>query len=274
MQITKIKSIFFVLCGFMLPLSLAWADQPKPWQIYFQEPATPTMELAYDLHNVVLYIITFIALFVFAIMGIIIFRFRAKQNPHPSKRSHHTLLEFIWTAVPVVILLVIAVPSFKLMFYMDKAKNPELTLKLTGHMWYWHADYPEHQVGFDSNLIPDDQLKKGQLRLLEVDNQIVIPVATTVRLLLTGADVVHSWAVPSFGVKKDCVPGRLNETWIYVNKEGIYRGQCSELCGMKHGFMPIVVRVVSKEEFQKWLTQAKQKFANLDNQSIQQKRLV
>lgn len=261
MKIAKLVRFLWALPLSILLCTQVFADKPERWRLNFQEAATPVMEKVHDLHNLIMIILTLVAIFVFAIMGIIIYKFRASKNPKASSRSHNTLLEVIWTAAPVLILLIIAVPSFKLIFYIDKAKDPELTLKITGHMWYWSYEYPEHQVAFDSNIIPDDQLKPGQLRLLEVDNQIIVPVKTTVRLLFTAADVLHSWTVPSFGVKKDCVPGRLNEAWIYVEREGTYYGQCSEICGMKHGFMPIAVKVVSKEEFQKWLLTSKTKAA-------------
>lgn len=238
-------------------ITSAFASQPEKWRYNFQDSATPVMDRIHDLHNLVMIIIILIAILVFAILGLIIYKFRVAKNPVASNTSHNTILEIFWTAIPVLILLVIAVPSFKLIFYIDKAKDPELTLKVTGHMWYWSYEYPEHKISFDSNIIPDDQLKEGQLRLLEVDNQIIVPVKTTVRLLFTAADVLHSWTIPAFGVKKDCVPGRLNEAWIFVEREGTYYGQCSEICGMKHGFMPIVVKVVSKEEFQKWLQTSK-----------------
>lgn len=240
----------------------AAASQPHDWQIYFQEAATPVAEHVHDLHHIVLVIITFVALFVLFLTGYIAFRFRASKNPTPSKRSHHTLLEIVWTTIPVLILLVIALPSFKLIFEMDKAKDPEMTLKITGNMWFWKYEYPEHDITFESRLIQDKDLKPGQLRLLEVDNQIVVPVDTTIRLLFTASDVLHSWTIPSFGVKKDCVPGRLNEAWIHVTKPGVYYGQCSELCGMQHGFMPIAVKVVSKEEYANWLKEAKTKYSS------------
>jgi cytochrome c oxidase subunit 2 len=250
-----------------------FADKPERWHFNFQEAATPVMEKIHELHNLVMLILVLVALFVFAIMGLIIYKFRASKNPTPSTKAHNTLLEVIWTAAPVLILLIIAVPSFKLIFYMDKAKDPELTLKITGHMWYWSYEYPEQKIAFDSTIIPDDQLKPGQLRLLEVDNQIIVPVNTTIRLLFTAVDVLHSWTVPSFGVKKDCVPGRLNEAWIYVEREGTFYGQCSEICGMKHGFMPIVVKVVSKEEFQKWVGSSKTKVAHLNHPALDSKTM-
>lgn len=239
------------------------ADKPEPWEYNFQAAATPVMEKVHELHELIMVILVLVAVFVFAILGFIIFKFRESKNSKPSTTAHNTTLEVVWTAIPVVILLIIAVPSFKLIFYADKAVNPDLTLKVTGHMWYWSYEYPDHSVSFDSTIIADADLKPGQMRLLEVDNQIILPVKTTVRLLFTAADVIHSWTVPSFGVKKDCVPGRLNEAWIYVEREGTYYGQCSEICGMKHGFMPIAVKVVSKEEFQKWLEATKTKAASV-----------
>lgn len=261
----KIRIYSFLWCISFLSIltSGALANQPEKWRINFQDAATPVMQKVHDLHNLIMVILTLIAVFVFIILGYILFKFRASKNPVPSKTSHNTLLEVVWTAIPVLILLVIAVPSFKLIFYMDKAKDPEMTLKVTGHMWYWSYEYPEHKIAFDSNMIQEKDLQPGQLRLLEVDNQIIVPVNTTVRLLFTAADVLHSWTIPAFGVKKDCIPGRLNESWIYVEKIGTYYGQCSEICGMKHGFMPIVVKVVSKEEFQKWLESNGTKTASL-----------
>lgn len=273
----KIDKIYGYLWAMFLAGACAtnvFANQPEEWRATFQDAATPVMQRISDLHYLIMIIILLIAVFVFVVLGLIIFRFRASKNPVPSKRSHNTLLEVIWTAIPVLILLVIAVPSFKLIFYMDKAKDPEMTVKITGHMWYWSYEYPEQKVAFDSNIIPEDQLKPGQKRLLDVDNQIVVPVNTTIRLLFTAADVIHSWTIPAFGVKKDCVPGRLNEAWIYVEKEGTYYGQCSEICGMKHGFMPIVVKVVSKEEFQKWLTSHNTKTALLDPMKQSMKAII
>ncbi len=247
--------------GFSAP---GYADKPKQWQLGFQEAVTPTMAHITDLHNVLLVIIGGVAVFVITTLLFILYRFRARQGREPSKRSHNPILEVIWTLVPVLILAAIAVPSFRLMWFIDKTVDPEMTVKVVANMWYWTYEYPEQNVGFDSNIIPDKDLLEGQLRLLSVDNEVVVPVNTNVRLLFTSSDVIHSWSVPSFGVKKDCIPGRLNETWIRVLKEGTYRGQCSELCGMNHGFMPIVVRAVAKENYQQWLAQAKEKFALSD----------
>jgi len=274
-KMAKILRFFWAL-----PLWAAWvtssfADKPERWHYNFQEAATPVMEKVHELHDLVMIIIAAVGILVLAILALIIYKFRATKNPVASARSHNTPLEVIWTAIPVLILLVIAVPSFKLIFYEDKAINPELTVKVTGHMWYWSYEYPDHNVSFDSTIIPDADLKPGQLRLLDVDNQIIVPVKTTVRLLFTAADVIHSWTVPSFGVKRDCVPGRLNEAWIFVEREGVYYGQCSEICGMKHGFMPIAVKVVSKEEFQKWLDASKAtKVAHLDLQLQTPKTII
>lgn len=259
------KSAFFrrILLPLLLFCPKVYADYPRAWEINFQKAATPVMARIHDLHDLVLIVVFSIAAFVLSLLFFIILRFRAAKNPKPSQRTHNPVLEVIWTAVPVIILLIIAVPSFKLMFYMDKAIKPEMEIRVTGNTWYWKYEYPEHKISFDSQIIPEADLKNGQLRLLEVDNQIVVPINTTVRLLFTSSDVVHSWAVPAFGVKKDCIPGRHNEAWINVAKEGVYYGQCSELCGMKHGFMPISVRAVSKEAFEVWLKGAKQKFAVL-----------
>jgi len=188
-------------------------------------------------------------------------RFNEKANPTPTKTSHNTALEVIWTIVPIIILVAIAVPSFKLLYFMDKTGKPEMTLKVTGSQWYWSYEYPDFgKIAFDSQIIPDADLKPGQKRLLEVDNRVVVPVDTNIRVLVTANTVIHAWAVPALGIKIDSVPGRMNETWMRVIRPGVYYGQCSELCGINHGFMPIAVEAVSKADFKKWLGKAKAKF--------------
>lgn len=238
-------------------ISIIFADFPRPWQIDFQDAASPVMEKIASLHQLLLIIIISIAVFVGLLLIYVIYRFNEKKNKVPSKTSHNTLLEIFWTAIPVAILGVIAVPSFKLLYYMDKTHNPEMTLKVTGHQWYWEYEYPDHGINFDSYMLTKDKLQAGQIRQLDVDREIVLPVNTNVRILVTSADVLHSWAVPSFGIKQDTVPGRLRETWVRINKEGKYYGQCSELCGQGHGFMPIAVKAISKDDFARWLADEK-----------------
>ena len=258
-MVKKIKLLFFMMfCG--LSTSLV-AGVPEPWQIGFQEAASPTMEKINELHTTVMWIITFIALFVFALLGYVVWRYRASRNPTPSKRSHHVLLEIVWTAIPALILVFIAFPSMKLLYFMDKTEKADMTLKIIGHQWYWTYEYPDEKVGFDSQMILDEDIKPGQIRLLSVDNEIILPVGKNVRLLMTSDDVLHAWAVPALGIKQDTIPGRLRETWVRINREGVFYGQCSELCGKGHGFMPIAVRAVSVEKYQEWLAQAKSKFA-------------
>jgi cytochrome c oxidase subunit 2 len=195
-------------------------------------------------------------------MAVVAVRFNARANPQPSKTSHNTVLEVLWTAVPIMILMVIAVPSFKLLYYQDKAVDAEMTIKAVGHQWYWSYEYPDHgDFTFDSLMIPEDELAPGEPRLLATDTQVVVPVDTTVRLLTTADDVIHSWAIPAFGVKIDSIPGRVSETWFRAERTGIFYGQCSELCGAYHGYMPIMVEVVTAEEFAAWVEQAKEEFA-------------
>ncbi len=245
------------------------AAEPKPWQMNFQPAATPVMEKITEFHNLLLTVEVGIVIFVLALMLIIIFKFNAKSNPEPSKVTHNTPLEVIWTVIPIVILIIFSVPSMKLLFFMDKAQNPEMTLKIVGHQWYWSYQYPDHGgFEFDSNMIPDEEIKPGQRRLLDVDNQVVLPANTEVRLLMTSEDVIHNWAIPAFGVKLDTVPGRTNETWVKVTKPGTYYGQCSELCGVNHGFMPVAVKVVSKDEFKQWVTKAKKEFAKVKDAPV------
>ena len=245
----------------ILTASGAWASQPVPWQMNFQPAATPIMERVTAFNELVFWITVVIMLFVLALLLYIVVRFRASANPVPSKTSHNTVLEVLWTVIPIVILIVIAIPSFKLLYYIDEVPESELTIKVVGHQWYWSYEYPDQEIAFESNVIPEDELKAGQIRLLEVGNRVMVPVATNIRILLTADDVIHAWAVPAFGIKFDTVPGRLAETWIHVNKEGVYYGQCSELCGAAHSKMPIAVEAVSKAKFEAWLKEAKVKFA-------------
>ncbi len=238
------------------------AEPLKDWQLGFQEASSPVMEKIDWLHNYVLIIITAITVFVTGLLVYVMIRFRRSANPNPSKTTHNVLIEIIWTAVPVLILIAIVVPSFRLLYFMDRHPNPEMTLKVIGYQWYWGYEYPDHgDFAFDSYMIPDEEIKEGQVRLLEVDNRVVLPVDTDIRILITAADVIHAWALPALGVKIDAVPGRTNETWVRIDEPGIYRGQCSELCGAYHGFMPVVIEAVSKEEFERWTKEAAEKFA-------------
>lgn len=236
---------------------------PREWELGFQPAFSPVMERVHEFHGLLLVIITAIVLFVLGIMGYIIIRFNAARNPVPSRTSHNTVLEVIWTAVPVLVLVVIAIPSLKLLYFSNKAQTPDMTLKVVGHQWYWTYNYPDHgDFSFDSIPVPSDSLQPGQPRLLAVDNPVVLPVGAVVQVLVSTEDVIHNWAVPSLGLKKDATAGRVNETWVQVNQEGTYYGMCSELCGVNHYFMPIEIRGVSKEAFAAWVDEAKQKFAS------------
>jgi cytochrome c oxidase subunit 2 len=250
----------------------AFADKPVPWQIDMQEPVTPIMHKIVDFHHALLIVITAITIFVTLLIAYVCIRFSAKNNPVPSKTSHNTLIEIIWTTVPVIILVAITIPSLKLLYYIEDVKDTEMTLKVIGNQWYWTYQYPDNDnITFDSNILKDDELKGG-IRLLEVDNRVVLPVDTTIRIQTTGADVIHDWAIPSFGVKLDAVPGRLNEGWTRIEKPGVYYGQCSELCGVGHGFMPIVIEAVSKAEFQAWVHEKTHKLADSGQQQLAAKK--
>jgi cytochrome c oxidase subunit II len=240
----------------------AVGGQPTAWQLNFQAAASPVAERIEDLHDLLLFITVAISVFVLALLAYVCIRYRADRHPVPSRRTHNTVLEIAWTAIPVLILVVIAIPSFKLLYFMDRAVNPEMTLKAIGRQWYWSYEYPDHgDFTFDAYMIADEDLQEGQLRLFDVDNRVVLPVETDVRLLTTATDVLHSWAVPALGVKLDAVPGKINETWLRINRPGIYYGQCSELCGAYHAFMPVMIEAVSKEEFDAWVQQAQEEFA-------------
>jgi cytochrome c oxidase subunit 2 len=253
---------FCALIGLAVGSGEAGAAQPEPWQLGFQPAASPVMAQLDSLHDLLLWIITLVSIFVLALLVYACLRFRASRSASPSRRTHHTLLEIAWTALPVLILVVIAIPSFKLLYFMDRVQEPEMTIKAVGHQWYWSYEYPDDgEFTFDAYLVADEDLQEGQPRLLATDNAVVLPVETDIRVLITATDVLHSWAVPAFGVKTDAVPGRVNETWVRIDEPGIYYGQCSELCGDFHGFMPIMVRAVSKEEFEAWTQQAQEQFA-------------
>lgn len=246
----------------------AWAGAPHNWQTGFIPPASKSMESIENLNDVLFVIISLITIFVLALLVYVMWRFSAKRNPVPSSRSHNALIEVIWTVVPILILVGIAIPSFKQLYFLGRIPaNIDMTIKATGHQWYWSYQYPDNGgFGFDAFMVADDQIKKdqGQLRLLETDNIVVLPVDTNVRVIVTADDVIHSWAVPALGVKIDAVPGRINELWFRAEKIGSFYGQCSELCGVNHGFMPIRIEVVSKEDFAKWIEGAKTKFAGAE----------
>lgn len=241
---------------------VALAEEPQAWQLGFQPAATPVMDHIEDFHNLLLVIVTAITLLVLVLLVVVIVRFNAKRNPTPSRTSHNTLIEVTWTVVPILILLVIAVPSFKLLYYQDRAVSPDMTVKVTGHQWYWSYAYPDSgNFQFDSIVVQDADLKPGQPRLLTVDNPLVVPEGATVRVLITADDVIHSWSVAPFGIKYDAVPGRVNETWFKAEKgPGMFYGQCSQLCGQGHGFMPIAVKVVSQSEFKAWVANAQKQY--------------
>ena len=244
--------------------ALAAPGQPWSWALGLQEAASPVMADITWFHNFLLVLITAITVFVLALLLIVMIRFNARANPTPSRTTHNALIEVVWTIAPVVILLAIAVPSFRLLFLELDAPKADLTVKATGKQWYWSYNYPDNgNFEFDSILVEDKDLKPDQPRLLTVDNEMVVPVNKVVHVLVTGADVIHSFAVPSFGIKIDAVPGRLNDTWFKATSEGRFHGQCSELCGKDHAFMPITVRVVNDAEFAAWVAQEK-KNAGLD----------
>lgn len=253
---------FIALLFISLP---TYADGiPKNWQLGFQEAASPVMQRLASFHDYLLIIIFGISIFVLLLLAYVCIRFSRKNNPTPSKTTHNVLIEIIWTLIPALILVSIAIPSFKNLYYMDKDHKTDMSIKVVAHQWYWSYEYNSEthgDFGFDSYMINDSDIKPGQIRLLDVDNPVVLPVETDVKIIITSADVIHSWAIPALGIKIDAIPGRVNETWLRINKKGTYYGQCSELCGTGHGFMPIAIRAVEKEEYNKWLAESKSKFS-------------
>ena len=259
---------FLLIISSLFVTSTVSADQPKDWQLGFQNAASESMRDIVNFHdNLLLPIIIAISVFVLFLMIYACIRFRASANPVPSKRTHNVAVEVLWTLIPCLILIVMAVPSFKILYKQDTIPKAEVTVKAVGYQWYWGYEYPDEKIAFDSLMIEDKDLKPGEPRLLATDTKIVVPVNKVVKVMITSTDVNHAWAMPAFGVKRDAIPGRINETWFKAEKEGIYYGQCSELCGVKHAFMPIEVHVVSDEKYASWLIEAKQKYAMEEDKS-------
>ncbi len=250
------------MAGFAFAVAgTASAQAPKPWQMGMQTAGSPVMEHIQSLHTLVLWIITLITLFVGGLIVWVLYRFNAQRNPVPSRVSHHTGLEVAWTVIPVLILVVIAIPSFRLVYFEDRTTAADMTIKVTGHQWYWEYTYPDQgNVDFSSYYIKDDD-QTPHLRLLDVDNPLVVPAGKNIRILTTSADVIHSFFIPSLGVQRYAIPGRTIETWVRVDKPGQYYGECNQICGTNHSFMPISIRAVTPEEFTAWVQQAKTKFA-------------
>jgi cytochrome c oxidase subunit 2 len=257
-----VSGVLVCFLAFSAP-ALAGSGLPTPWQIDFQTPASPVMEAIYSFHAFLTILSAVITLFVMVLLGICIFRFNERANPVPSKTTHHTALEIVWTVIPAIILIVIFVPSLRMLFEQLEIPKSDLTVKATGTaQWSWTYTYPDQGgFSFDSNMLQDNERKPGQPRLLAVDNDMVVPVNKVVRVQVTAEGIIHAFALPSFGLKLDAIPGRLNETWFKATREGIFYGQCSELCGRNHAFMPIAIRVVSEREFAAWVEEAKKKFA-------------
>jgi cytochrome c oxidase subunit 2 len=268
MKLSRLTAIAVTVVALFASARAAFAalGHPVPWQMDLQDAATPVMQDIASFHYFLLWVIGVISVFVLALLLIIIFRFNVRANPTPSRTTHNTLIEILWTVLPVLILAVIAVPSFRLLFLELDVPHPDLTIKATGKQWYWSYAYPDNgNFEFDSLMVPEKDLKPGQPRLLTADNEMVVPVNKIVHVLVTGADVIHSFTVPSFGVRIDAVPGRINETWFKATIEGVYYGQCSELCGKDHSFMPIAVRVVKDSDFTAWVEDAKKKYAGVES---------
>ena len=260
------KSLGFILSGvsilFTFFLNIAQASEPKPWQMDLQEPAGIIATKATDLHNFLLIVITLISIFVLGLLVYVCIKFREKPNVKPSKTSHHTLIEIIWTVVPVLILVVIAVPSFKLLYLTEADKPVDMVVKVSGAQWYWNYEYPDEEVAFDSYIIAEEDLKDNQKRMLDVDNPLVVPEGTRIKFLVTGNDVMHSFFVPSLALQVYSIAGRVNEIWteIPMGKKKYY-GQCNQICGVNHAYMPIVIHALPVNEYKKWLKEAKVKFA-------------
>jgi cytochrome c oxidase subunit II len=262
MQLTKRRFAVWFLAAISSLVGLAShpasAQAPREWEMGMQPAFSPMKQGIIDLHDLVLVIITIITLFVGALLVWVCIRYNEKRNPVPSQTSHHTGLEIAWSVIPVLILVIMAIPSFRLIYYLDRTPNPDMTIKVTGHQWYWEYSYPDDgNVNIESRVIADEDLKPGDLRLLSVDNQLVIPAGKKIRILTNSADVIHSFFIPSLGAQRYAIPGRTIEMWLEADKPGVYYGECNQICGQNHSKMPIAVHAVTAEQFKAWVTQAK-----------------
>lgn len=259
-------NLIFLATGLLIYFcsNLAYASEPKPWQMDLQEPAGIIASKATDLHNFLLVIITLISVFVLGLLVYVCIKFKEKPNVKPSKTSHNTLIEVIWTVVPVLILVVIAIPSFKLLYLTEADKPVDMVVKVSGAQWYWNYEYPDEEISFDSYMIAENELKENQKRLLDVDNPLVVPEGTRIKFLITGNDVMHSFFVPSLALQVYSIAGRVNEIWTEVPMgKKKYYGQCNQICGVNHAYMPIVIQALPQNEYKEWLKEAKVKFANV-----------
>ena len=266
------KKIDVIICGFLLIFSYvnpAISSEPKPWQMDLQEPAGIIATKATDLHNFLLVVITLISVFVLGLLVYVCIKFREKPNVQPSKTSHNTIIEIIWTVVPVLILVVIAIPSFKLLYLTEADKPVDMVVKVSGAQWYWNYEYPDEEISFDSYIVAEEDLKDDQKRMLDVDNPLVVPEGTRIKFLITGNDVMHSFFVPSLALQVYSIAGRINEIWTEVplGKKKYY-GQCNQICGVNHAYMPIVIQALPKDEYEVWLKEAKVKFASITKKDI------
>ena len=272
------KKLDVIIYGFLLVFSYvnpAISSEPKPWQMDLQEPAGIIATKATDLHNFLLVVITLISVFVLGLLVYVCIKFREKPNVQPSKTSHNTIIEIIWTVVPVLILVVIAIPSFKLLYLTEADKPVDMVVKVSGAQWYWNYEYPDEEISFDSYIVAEEDLKDDQKRMLDVDNPLVVPEGTRIKFLITGNDVMHSFFVPSLALQVYSIAGRINEIWTEVplGKKKYY-GQCNQICGVNHAYMPIVIQALPKDEYEVWLKEAKVKFASITNKDIKKIALL
>ncbi len=254
-RIWKTMAGLLAVAGALMAAGAASAAQPEPWQMGLQAPATPSMEELVWFHDLLLYIIIVISVIVLALLLYVVWRFSEKRNPTPSTTSHNTLIEVLWTVIPVIILVAIAVPSFRILYFLDRAADPDMTIQVTAHQWYWSYSYPDHDDISITSVLDRSEEVPDNLRLLQTNNALILPTDTTIRFLVTSQDVLHSFAMPAFGVKTDAIKGRNNETWALINEPGTYYGQCSEICGRDHAYMPIEIRAVTPEEFEAWVAE-------------------
>jgi cytochrome c oxidase subunit 2 len=255
----------FAAATILLASLPASAQQPEPWQMYFQEAHSSLMEQMTSFHDFLLYLIFAISIFVLGLLLFTVVRFNEKRNPTPSKTTHNTLIEVTWSVIPIFLLVIIGLFSLPLLYRSDDTVNADLTVKVIGRQWYWSYEYPDHgDFTFDAFMVPDDEIKEGQVRLLSTDENLVLPVGKKIRVLVTASDVLHAFAMPALGSKVDAVPGRTNEIWFDIDEPGMYYGQCSELCGSGHAFMPIAIQAVTQAEFDAWVVAARVKYAEAD----------